>query len=186
MNPIIHPSNNPVSLADLELQARKLREARDEVAAIVTDLNNFISQLQREASRKLKSVVAKTADRHSELKNLVEANRHAFVKPRTYTFHGICFGIEKGKGKIEFETEQEVIDNCEKKFPELLDTLAPATRSVSKTALKLQPADTLRKLGCTVEETGDRIIVRYTDKEVDKLVNALLKSATAEAQAEAA
>jgi hypothetical protein len=45
----------------------------------------------------------------------------------------------------------------------------------------------LKSLGCTVEETGDRVVVRFADKEVDKLVNALLKNAVEESiQAEAA
>ena len=35
----------------------------------------------------------------------------------------------------------------------------------------------LKRIGVTVEETGDQIVIKPTDSEVDKLVNALLADA---------
>jgi hypothetical protein len=186
MNPSILNPAPEVTLSHIETSARKLREARDDVSEIVTALHNQIAALQSDAIRRIKSAVSRTADRRSELFNLIDCNRHLFIKPKTATFYGICCGVEKGRGRIAYDSEESVIAAAEKKLPDLLDTIAPATRALLKTALKKLTGEQLEKLGCTVEGTGDRVIVRYTDEEVDKLVNALLKSATDEAQAEAA
>src|SRR4051794_29158595 len=99
------------SLSDIETSARKLREARDQVAEIVAALDREITALQADAARRIKSAVNKTADRHAELTNLIDTNRHLFEKPRTHTFHGVTCGISKGKGSIEFDDEEQVIKN---------------------------------------------------------------------------
>ena len=43
----------------------------------------------------------------------------------------------------------------------------------------------LKKVGCTVVDAGDAVVIKPTDSEVDKLVDTLLKGAT-ETEAEAA
>jgi hypothetical protein len=38
----------------------------------------------------------------------------------------------------------------------------------------------LKKLGCTVRDTGDEVVIKPVDGDVDKIVRALLKDATEE------
>lgn len=175
-----------ITLSEIETSARKLRDARDAVSEIVTKLHADIASLQREATRRIKAAVARTAERRSELYNLIDGNRALFAKPRTQVFHGVKCGVAKGKGSIEFEDEDRVIANIEKKLPDQVDFLIKTEKKILKNLLKTLTVDDLKKIGCTVEETGDYVVISFADKEVDKLVNALLKSAVEEAQQEAA
>ena len=173
-------ASQETTLVTIEVAARRLREARDEVATIVTRLNRQILALQTDAVRDIKRTVAKTADRHAELHNLVDGARHLFIKPRTQTFHGVTCGLAKGKGSIEFDDEDQVVAAVEKKLPDMKDALIKIEKSIVKSSLKNLTVDDLKRIGCTVEETGDYIVIRFSDKEVDKFVNALLKNAVAE------
>ena len=47
---------------------------------------------------------------------------------------------------------------------------------------RTQIAD-LKRIGCTIEETGDVVVIKPTDSDVDKIVSALLADATAETEA---
>lgn len=179
-------ASQETTLPTIEVACRNLREARNEVADIVTRLNARIASLQADATRDIKRAVAKTADRHGHLVNLVDGARHLFVQPKTQTFHGIVCGLAKGKGKIDFEDEGQVVTAIRKKLPKMAAALIKTTETVVKTALKNLTVEELKAIGCTVEATGDYIVVRYTDKEVDKLVTALLKDAIEEATEPAA
>ena len=56
-----------------------------------------------------------------------------------------------------------------------VDTLIKTEESPVKSALlNLSTAD-LKKIGCTVTDTGDKVLVKSTDSDIDKFVDALLE-----------
>jgi hypothetical protein len=174
------------TLKEIQLQCLHLSEARESVSCLVSDLNRRIAHMTAELLPAIKRAVQKAADRQAALKNLLEESPDLFVKPRTQTFHGVKCGYAKGKGAIEFEDEERVIRAIEKKLPDQFDTLVQRSEWVSKTALKNLSVKELESIGCTVQGTDDVPVIAFTDKEVDKLVKALLKTAIDEAQSEAA
>lgn len=174
------------TLGELETLTKKYAEARLVLSDLVGALNVKIDALKREAMPELKRAVAKTADRYAELAAGIDTSRELFVKPRTYVWHGVKIGVEKGKGKIELEDEDRTMKLIRKHLAEQADVLIKHEEYVSKSALKNLTVAELKSIGCTVEETDDQVVIRATDREVDKLVNALLKSAIDEETAAAA
>lgn len=98
-----------------------------------------------------------------------------FDTPRTVVFYGIKVGLQKGKGAIEWDDDAQVVKLIEKHFPEQADVLIKTTKKPVKKALAQLTVAELKKLGIVVEETGDQVVIKSTDSEIDKLVNALLK-----------
>lgn len=170
------------TLAEIETRAKALSDARAKLADIIAELNDGIEALKRSHMAKLKAAVTRAAERHDELRALIEDAPELFVKPKTVIFHGIRLGLMKGKGGIEWDDAERVIALIERHLPEQLDALCKVTRKPSKDALAGLDVATLKKLGCRVVETGEEIYIKPTDSAVNKLVDALLKDATEQGQ----
>ena len=168
-------------LTDIEPTAKAYAEAR----AKVTDLNSGIEALKRDHMPALKRAIAKAAEKHDQLKQLIEANPALFVKPRTVVYHGVKLGMQKGKGGISFDDAEQVVRLIKKHYPEQADVLVVTTEKPAKDALAQLTVAELKKVGCTVVDAGAAVVIKPTDSEVDKLVDTLLKGAT-ETEAEAA
>lgn len=175
------------TLATIEQHCRHYADARTDLAAEVQSLNDKIEQLKRDALPKLKHLVARAAERKSVLKGHIESAPELFVRPRTVIFHGIKAGYQKGAGSIDWEDDAKVVALIEKHYsPARADLLIKTTKKpIAKALADLDVAE-LCKLGCTIEPTGDYVVIRPTDSAVDKIVDALLKGATAESETEAA
>ncbi|MBX3654145.1 MAG: hypothetical protein KIS62_12335 [Ramlibacter sp.] len=119
------------------------------------------------------------------LHTLVADNPGLFVKPKTQVFAGIKVGFAKGKGAITYDKPEVLIARIKRLLPEQADILIDTKEKPNKAALALLSAADLKKLGCTVADTGDQAVVRPVDGAVDKLVAALLKSASADEREEA-
>lgn len=171
------------AMTDIEKRAAAFAEARTTVSDIVIQLNDGIAALNKQHMKNLKAAVNKMAERHEQLKALIEANPGLFDKPRTTVFHGIKVGLGKGRGGISWEDDAFVIKAIKKHLPDQADILINTTEKPSKEALNLLPADKLKKIGVTVTETGDQVVIKPADQAVDKLVKALLKGATEESDA---
>ena len=169
-----------VSLAMIEARTKRYADDREALGDVVRLLNEQVEGMKRAALPDIKRLVARSAESHGRLKELVELGPGLFVKPRTVIFHGIKVGYEKGKGKIEFEDQERVVQLVRRLFPEQADVLIVTKESVSKTALAQLPAGDLKRLGCTIGDTDDQVVIRAVDSAVDKVVEALLKEATAE------
>ena len=171
------------TLADLEKRVKRLADTRAVLCGIVAHLNDGIDALRRDHMKELKAAVNAAAEEHEKLKALIEAHPELFAKPRTVVMHGIKLGYRKGSGSMEFDDAEQVAKLVQKHFPDEFDLLVKTEHKPIKKALEQLNAAQLKKLGITVEETGDVVFIKPTDSAVDKLVNALLKSATEEAEA---
>lgn len=170
-----------MSLDPIDAKARVYAEARDRLAASVGELNLAIDALKRQQLPVIKRHLRRAFELESELRGLVEANPHLFVKPRTVVLHGVKVGFQKGAGGITFDDPQHVCKLIEKKLPDLADVLIKNDPKPIKKALQQLSVQQLKAIGCEVEEAGDRVVVKAVDSAVDKLVTALLKSIADEA-----
>lgn len=166
----------------IERKAKAYAEARTTMADIVSTLQAGIEALKREHLPALRRQVRRLAELESELKAQIEAAPDCFVKPKTVVLHGIKLGFEKGKGAILIEDEEAVVKLIKKRLPELVDQLIKTEETPLKGGLQQLTVQQLKSIGCQVQEAGDRVVIRAVDKDVDKLVTALLKGATEDAE----
>ena len=173
------------TMTEIEAAAKVARDARNRLGERAAVLQGSIEELKRRHIPGLKTAVAKVADADAQLLALLQAAPHLFVRPRTVVFHGIKIGYKKGAGKIEIADPEAVVKLVRKHFPEQFDLLVKTTeRPIKKTLQELSAAE-LKKLGITVEATGDVCFIADATDAVDKLVAALLKGEEEE-EAEAA
>ncbi|BET67187.1 hypothetical protein ASA1KI_21050 [Opitutales bacterium ASA1] len=162
-------------LQQIEAQAKVFSKSRDVLAERVQSLQMEVENLRRRRIPGIKSAAYEAGEQKAELERLIAASPELFVKPRTITVHGIRLGLEKGKGAIEFGDEEGVIKRIGKVCPELRDILVKTTEKLVKKALKQLDAATLAKIGCTVQEIDDQVVVRVQGDEIDKLVAKILE-----------
>lgn len=167
-------------LSDIETRAKRYAEAREKLAAIITELNAGIEAQKRAAMPELKRAIARASEHHDQLKALIEAAPELFVRPKSVVFHGIKLGYQKGKGKIEWADADQVVRLIKKHYPKRADVLIISTEKPAKDALNNLTAAELKKIGISVIEGGDAVFIKPTDSAVDKMVDALLKAATEE------
>lgn len=167
-----------VTLGDIEKKTKAFSDARKTVIDLVNELNELIQQTTRERMPAIKRAIAITAEKRTELEVKIQSAPNLFVRPRTLEIHGIKVGYAKGKGKIEWEDDDYVVRMIEKHLPkDQHELLIKTTKKPISGGIKELNVTDLKKIGCTVEETGDYIMIKPIDTEVDKLVKALLKDA---------
>jgi len=147
----------------------------------VAALTDGMAALRREHMPSIKQALAKAADAEAALRELIVANPDLFAKPRTRTYAGVKVGYAKGKGTISFEDADAVVARIKKHLPDQADVLIKLKETPVKDALAQLSAAELKKLGVTVSEAGDQVVVKPVDSEVDKMVDALMKEAGEEA-----
>jgi arsenate reductase-like glutaredoxin family protein len=169
-------------IEQIEKATRDFAKARETLSGIVSDMTTAIETIKRSNIKRLKKAVAEAADTESVLRGLVDRHPECFERPRTRTLNGIKCGYQKAKGKIDYTDAERVIVLIRKHFPEQADVLISTKESPVKEALAGLAAADLKRLGVTVVEAGDQIVIKAADSEVDKMVDALLKGATEEAE----
>lgn len=174
-----------ITLLNFEEQAKTAAEARDKLAFLMETLEGDLMRCKRAKMPAIKEALGKAANEINTLRAMVAENPGLFEKPRTYTFHGIKLGFQKGKGRIEIADEANTIKLIRELLPSQAGVLIKTEESVVKAALKNVDAEDLERIGVSVESAGDVVVVRPADTELDKVVNALLKAATDEEQTQA-
>jgi arsenate reductase-like glutaredoxin family protein len=154
--------------------ARDYAEARTLLAELVTALNDGLEAMKREHLPPIRRALERASRTERALRELVQASPQLFVRPRTVVMHGIKVGFAKGAGKVSFEDSDQVVALIEKKLPELADVLILTEKKPAKKALLQLDVKQLKAIGCTVEETGDQVVVKATGSDIDKLVELLL------------
>lgn len=167
-----------ITLADIEEIAKAYADRRALLAERLTALDAALAAVKKTHLKELKRHVALTAETQIDLKIAIDSAHHLFGKPKTRIFHGIKVGLRKGKGKMEWEDDAALVALIKKKFPDHIAELIITTEKPSAIGLEDLDAAELRKLGVTVEDAGDQVVVKAVETDIERLVKALLKSAT--------
>lgn len=168
------------TMTDIETRAKKAAEARDKLRELCTALDDGVKALQRNHLPAIRRAVARASEAEAELKALIEAAPELFQKPKTVTIHGLRLGYMKGRGGIQFDDPQRVCDLIRKHLPDQADALIKTIEAPVKTALANLTVAELKRIGCTVVETADEIVIKAVDSAVDRMVSALLAGAVEE------
>lgn len=165
------------SLYEIETATKEYSEKRRQLADLIHDLENQIADLKRKALPGVRRALDRATEAQDKLHNLISESPELFVKPRTLTWHGVKIGYQKAKGTITWDDEEAVVKLIRKHFPDQVDILIKSKEVPVKTALAQLTVAELKKLGVSVVEAGDEVIIKTTDSEIDKLVDTLLKVA---------
>ncbi|GER92667.1 hypothetical protein A45J_0385 [hot springs metagenome] len=171
------------TLVEIERLCRDYSVARAALREKVEALNDEIERLKRQRLPQIRKAVELASERQRALRLAIEEAQDIFQKPKTQIFHGIEVGFRKGKGTISWEDEEQVVKLIHRYYPDEWENYIKVTEKPLKAALAQLSVAELKKLGITVIETGDEVVIKATDTEIDKLVNALLKDELKEAGA---
>lgn len=172
-----------MQLTDIEVKTTAYAKKREALSAAVLELNDAIEAIKRKHLGVIKRLVANAADAHNELAAAIKDAPHLFERPRSVIIAGIKVGYQKGKGTLTWTNGERVCELIEKHYPDEYNVLVKTSVAPVKTALAQKSAADLRRIGVTVEDTGDQVLIKPTDTAVDKLVSALLAEATDEVAA---
>ena len=164
------------TLPDILERVELLAVRRERLREIVTALNAGIEALKAEKLPELRVAIELATVTWNNLVQDIQSNPALFEKPRTQTAHGIKFGLAKGKGTVEIADPDKTVRLIKKHLPEKADLLIDTKETPSKDAIAGLPVEDLKRIGCAVKGTGDQVVIRPADGEVDKIVKALIRS----------
>lgn len=164
-----------ITMSQVESAAKRYADAHATLSDRASALQAELAEVHRRHRRALKSALSSVADAQSVLQTIVEGAPQLFRKPRTVVLHGVRVGFVKAKGSIKVPDEERTLLLIRKHFPDQADTLIRSFEEPVKAALANLAVDDLMRIGCKVTGTGDVVVVKPVDSEVDKLVEALLK-----------
>jgi hypothetical protein len=171
------------TLTDIEKQTKEFADAQDHLAQLIQETRDEIEKIQRAMLPKIKRAGASLAQKTAILSAAIEASPDLFVKPRTVVFHGVKVGMQKGKGVIEWEDDAQVVKLIKRYLPELAEVLIKTTEKPVKGALSEMSATDLKKIGVTVEDSGDVVCIKVIDGDINKMIKAFLKDFQTEIEA---
>ena len=149
--------------------------AHDALRDVMQNMEADRTELLKRHLPGLRIFVRKAAEKKAALKEMIEASVDQFEKPKTRILHGVIVGFRKGVGKIDWDDDARVVALIEKHFPDWAETLLRVKKSPIVAGLNELDVKDLRKIGVTAENTGDKVVIKPTDSEIDKLVDALLR-----------
>ncbi len=167
---------------NIEESCLQYSKAVDKLTAAVTELNDELEQVKRRRLDRIKRLTADAASAKASLHHEVEAFAHLFQSPKTQIFHGVKVGLVKQKGTVIIANEEKLLAKIKRLYDESAAAqLIRTTETPDKNALRNLPGAELAKLGVELSKDSDAVVIKLVAGDIEKLVNALLKEAVAEA-----
>lgn len=164
-------------LADLEARVRRYAAKRLALRSRVDGLRAEVDAARRKRLPAIRRSVEEVAAARGELEAAIAANPDAFVRPRTLVIEGVRIGFTRQKGRLVIADRERLLALIRRHFPEQAAVLIKTTEAPVRAALARLPPSDLERLGVTVEDTGDAVVIKPTDGDVEKVVEALLEDA---------
>lgn len=163
----------------IDALALNYSKKRERVSALANALEDEVRAVYRRHRRALNEALATAEGAQSALRAEVQDHPELFDKPRTWALHGIKLGFQKGRGKIEWEIEDEaLIERLRKRLGDsspAFENCVEYVATIKVDGLRELPTKDLAACGVTVEETADVVVVKAVESVTDKLVKRLLK-----------
>lgn len=163
-----------LTMADIEAATRAYAQAREALSTRVKELQEEVERLRRQAMPSIRRALAAAQERRHELVTAVQAAPYLFERPRTAVFSGIRVGYQKSRGALTWDDDARVCELIRRHLPEQADTLIRVIERPVKPALAALPTADLRRIGVSVVDTGDAVVVRAIDDELDRMLQQLL------------
>jgi len=167
--------DKPAGLAVIEEAAKDYADAYNALMAQVTEIENAIADIQQEAAPELRRLVAAAKTAKGDCTLLIESNRHLFGKPKTKTFHGVKVGLQRSKGKVVYDCDDDVmVTRIRTLQPKLFNTLVAVKETPVKDALRALPDKVRHLLGFEIKSDTYLPVVTVGKSDVLKAAEALL------------
>lgn len=164
-------------LTKLEQHVKEYADAQKALLEKARDLDKEIERLKRKHVKTIKAAAIVFSVKRSRLVAQIEDHRDFFKKPRTRLINGVKIGYQKGKGELTWKSESYVVEKIKQMFGAQAGVLIKTTEKPVKSALDKLTTYELKRLGITVKNTGDKIVIKSADSEAEKMINALLRDA---------
>jgi len=173
--------SNTITMETIESQAKVFAGARAELAERLNALREEQEAAKRRRLQGIKNALARVQDAHGELRASLEASAVLFEKPKTRVLHGIRVGWMKQKGKLEISDAEACVAALRRVLGDDADTYIKSTEVPIKAALANLSAKDLKRVGVTLTDDVDAVVIKAADGEIDKLIDALVGDAELEA-----
>lgn len=170
-----------MNLDDIEALCGRLAYARSVLETRTGELQSRMDTLVRRRLPGIKAAVARAAEAQAALQQAIEAHPDLFERPKTKIFHGLRVGYRKSQDTVTWEDDDTLVARIEKVFEDEADRLLLIHKKPSKDALAELDAALLKRLGVAKQPGEDQVTINPIDKDVSRLVGALVKGAVSEA-----
>lgn len=180
------------SLSDLQKRAATLSQARDKLRALLSTMQASIDSVKAGSLPDIQRTARTIARQHTELAALIEGNPQLFTKPRSYVVDGLKFGLQKQKGRMSWDDDDALCARIDRLAAdgaisaEQAELCVRTSRKPVTAGLERLDTRLIKRLGITVQADTDAPLIKSVDSEVEKAVNAVLRAATDDANAEVA
>lgn len=162
-------------LSTVERLTARYAERRNTLMQLMSELDEAMMELKRRRIGEIRKAANAARETKAELVEVLQRNKTDFEDPKTRIFHGIKVGFRKLVGKVTFDDADLVVKLIKKNLPESVDILIKKTETPNKNALSNLPVNDLKKIGCSVADDTDDVVISASDSDIDKIVDALLK-----------
>lgn len=162
------------TIEEIEIKAKALAESRAELAERVGRIREEQEAVKRKLMTGVRNALARARDAYDQLRELVEDSPELFEKPKTRTLHGVRVGWMKQRGKLLWEDDRTVIDALRKVLGEEAEGFIKVSEKPLATRLQDLPAKDLRRIGVTVTDDTEVVVIKTADDALDKLIDALI------------
>lgn len=164
----------PAPLKEIVELARAYARERDALQGVVDEIQEEQRQAVRARKRSLNAAVARTSSAKDALRAAIAESPQLFEKPRTQTAEGVKFGYRKLPGQVQVADEAKTIERIRSQLPEREEDLIKVRETLVKAAVRNLQTHEAKKIGVTIVETDDEILIATASDDLDKLVKALL------------
>lgn len=163
------------TMQGIEALTRHYAAARKALLLTVDELNERLDKTRSRYIEDIRLGLEDVVKKQEALKRAIEASPELFKKPKTAVFHDIKVGFQKGKGKISWEDDDLLVKRIHRLIPDQAGVVLKTEEVPVKKALEQLDAKVLKKLGITVEDAGDQVVIRPVDSEAEKEIKAMLR-----------
>jgi arsenate reductase-like glutaredoxin family protein len=169
----------------IEMAAFRYSEARARLNTLLQELEEEMNALRASRMAEITTALAAAESVRDEIVRIVAQNPQEFERPRTIVAYGIKIGYQKGRGSIEWDDDARVCAAIRRHYPDAADTMIRVKEQPVRAALATLPAKDLQRLGVRVIETGDEIVVRACDTDLERAIARILDVEKADARVDA-
>ena len=174
------------TMEEIENRAKAFASARDELIERANVLREEHEAIKRRRLQGIKNSLDRVIAAREELHAAVKANPELFDKPKTRILHGVRVGWMKQRGKLTVADEAACIAALRKLFGDEAEAYIKTTDKLVIAALQNLPGADLKKVGATITEDVDAVMIKPVDDAIDKLIAALTGDVELEAEAQRA
>lgn len=163
------------TMETIETLTRRFSDARTDLSDRLAELRDEQEEAKRRRLRGIKNALDQVQTTYSELHQAIKEARALFESPKTRMLHGIRVGWKKKPGKLDVADESRCIAALRKLFGKKnAQAYIRTTEKPNIKALESLPAVDLKKIGVTVADDVDDVLIKASDSEIDKLIEALI------------